>query len=159
MDRLIFTNSGEVEDKIKEIFEPLNLPDPVLKELITHLLKSPRLCDFMIQFQCDTDTPEASRATESALTISLGYLCGGLVPLVPYFFVTNVSDGFWTSVVLMVVTLFGFGFVKTCVVLGWEDGRNAREASFAAVQMVIVGSVAAVAAMTLTRLVNENPPF
>lgn len=157
MDHLIFTNSGEVEGRIKEIFEPLNLPDAVLEELITYLLKSPRLCEFMIQFQRDTDTPEASRASESALTISLGYLSGGLVPLVPYFFVTNVSDGFWISVALMVVSLFGFGFVKTCVVLGWEDGKYAREASFAAIQMVIVGSVAAVAAMTLTRLVNENP--
>jgi hypothetical protein len=46
--------------------------------------------------------------------------------------------------------------VKTCVVVGWDGGKNIRAGCFGGVQMVVVGSAAAGAAMSLVRLFNQN---
>jgi hypothetical protein len=56
----------------------------------------------------------------------------------------------------MVLALFTFGYVKTCVVVGWNGGKNIRAGCFGGVQMVVVGSAAAGAAMGLVRLFNHD---
>lgn len=84
-----------------------------------------------------------SRAYVSGLTISAGYFFGGLVPLLPYLFFASVQEAFAGSVVVMVVALFVFGWVKTALVgerERWVCGKNG-------VQMVLMGGVAAGAAM------------
>lgn len=76
----------------------------------------------------------------------------------PYFFVgrDEVYTGLYISIAVMVVALFVFGYVKTCIVSGWSGGRNIGDACFGGVQMVIVGSAAAAAAMGLVRAFDYN---
>lgn len=143
---------------ITEVFEPYNVPRQTLEDLTKHLADSPHLADFVMQFQHCAEEPAASRAFVSAITIALGYFLGGLLPLLPYFCVgTNqVYQGLYISIGVMVVALFVFGYVKTCVVVGWNGGRCIRQGCYGGVQMVIVGSAAAGAAMGLVRLFNHN---
>lgn len=98
--------------------------------------------------------PSGSRAVTCALTIALGYFIGGFIPLVPYFFV-GPGDAFsalkW-SIAVMAVALFVFGYGKTCFVTGWKGKENVRGGAFGGVQMVLVGGVAAGAAMGLVKL-------
>jgi VIT1/CCC1 family predicted Fe2+/Mn2+ transporter len=143
---------------ITEVFESYNLPKQTLNDLTRHLADSPRLVDFVMQFQHTAEEPAASRAFTSALTIALGYFLGGLLPLIPYFCVgkDQVYHGLYISIGVMIVALFIFGYVKTCVVVGFHGGKNIRGGCYGGVQMVIVGSAAAGAAMGLVRAFNHD---
>lgn len=143
---------------IAEVFEPYKLPKHTLEALTNHLSGSPRLADFVMQFQHCAEEPAASRAFTSALTIALGYFLGGLLPLLPYLFVgeNQVYKGLYISIGVMVTALFIFGYVKTCVVVGWSGGKHIRAGCFGGIQMVIVGSAAAAAAMGLVRAFSHD---
>ncbi|KAH8812121.1 VIT family-domain-containing protein [Xylogone sp. PMI_703] len=157
-EELIDTNLTQVLSDIAEVFEPYKLPKSTLDDLTRHLSESPRLADFVMQFQHCAEEPAASRALTSALTIALGYFLGGLLPLLPYFFVgsNQVFEGLYISIGVMVIALFVFGYVKTCVVEGWNGGRKIRAGCYGGIQMVIVGSAAAAAAMGLVRAFNHE---
>jgi vacuolar iron transporter family protein len=88
-----------------------------------------------------------------ALTIALGYFIGGLVPLLPYFFVakTHVTVALCWSIGIMITALFVFGYVKTCFVAGWRGRANVLHGVVGAAQMVVVGSAAAGAAMGVVK--------
>ncbi|RAL59203.1 hypothetical protein DID88_006658 [Monilinia fructigena] len=81
----ISTDLPGVMSDLMEVFEPYNLPKHTLDDLATSLAQSPRLVDFVMQFQHCQEEPATSRAFTSAITISLGYFLGGLLPLLPYF--------------------------------------------------------------------------
>ncbi|KAM3065076.1 Protein ccc1 [Clarireedia jacksonii] len=155
-ERLIETDIQGVLADVAEVFAPYNLPKHTLEDLTNHLSGSPRLVDFVMQFQHCEEEPAASRALVSATTIAMGYFLGGLLPLLPYFCVDQVYTGLYISIGIMVFTLFVFGYVKTAVVMGWQGSKNIKEACFGGIQMVIVGSAAAAAAMGLVRLFNEG---
>ncbi|KIN02023.1 hypothetical protein OIDMADRAFT_161843 [Oidiodendron maius Zn] len=154
----IATNPQAVMADITEVFEQYKLPKHTMEDLTRHLTDSPKLVDFVMQFQHCAEEPPSSRALTSAITIALGYFLGGLLPLVPYFCVgrNQVYEGLYISIGVMVIALFIFGYVKTCVVVGWDGGRNIRAGCYGGVQMVIVGSAAAGAAMGLVRLFNHD---
>lgn len=80
------------------------------------------------------------------------------MPLLPYFCVgrTEVLRALWISIGVMVVALFAFGWVKTGVVRGWRGRVNVLLAVKGALQMVVVGSVAAGAAVGLVRAINHG---
>ncbi|KAK4198586.1 VIT family-domain-containing protein [Triangularia verruculosa] len=94
------------------------------------------------------------RAVKSAVTIAAGYFLGGLLPLIPYFFVAGhvgrLLTGLYISIGVMGVALFTFGYVKTGVVVGFER-RHSSRCMLGGVQMVVVGGMAAGAAMGLVK--------
>jgi len=157
-EQLIRTNPQAVMADITGVFRPYSVPKDTLDNLTRHLTGSPHLVDFVMQFQHCAEEPASSRALTSAITIALGYFLGGLLPLIPYFCVerNRVYQGLYISIGVMVIALFIFGYVKTCVVVGWEGDRNIRAGCYGGVQMVIVGSAAAGAAMGLVRLFNHD---
>lgn len=89
----------------------------------------------------------------SALTIALGYFCGGFVPLLPYLFVAQVGAAFRASVALMVVALFVFGWVKQSMV-GDGDERSLKRRVRSGLQMVVMGGLAAGAAIVCVRALS-----
>jgi len=44
-----------------------------------------RWVDFMMRFELGLEEPDPRRARNSAITIALSYVDGGMVPLAPYF--------------------------------------------------------------------------
>lgn len=143
-----------MRDELCAVFQPYNLPEATLEDLTIHLAKSPRLLDFLMRFQAQLPQPASNRALTSALTIASGYFFGGLLPLLPYFFVDRIYDALYISIGVMALALFGFGYVKTCVVEGWEGKDNVKAGVGGGVQMVVVGGAAAGAAMGLVYLFN-----
>ncbi|KAE8443325.1 hypothetical protein EG329_001968 [Mollisiaceae sp. DMI_Dod_QoI] len=155
---LVDTNPRAVMQNVAAVFEPYELPKKTLDNLTSHLADSPHLVDFVMQFQHCEEPPASSRALTSALTIAMGYFFGGLLPLLPYFCVgsNQVYEGLYISIGVMVVALFLFGYIKTCVVVGWGGGKYIRAGCLGGVQMVVVGSAAAGAAMGLVKLFNSG---
>jgi VIT1/CCC1 family predicted Fe2+/Mn2+ transporter len=147
------TKPESTETIIGDIFAPYNLPESLVFDLTNHLSQSSQLPSFLMNFHHQLPEPSGSRAITCALTIALGYFIGGFVPLVPYFFV-GPDEAFYAlrwSIATMVVALFTFGYVKTCFVSGWKGAQNIRRGAIGGVQMVVVGGVAAGAAMGLVK--------
>jgi VIT1/CCC1 family predicted Fe2+/Mn2+ transporter len=156
VETAIIEEPAAVMDDIREVFDPYGLPKTTVEDLTSHLSQSPQLVDFVMRFKHCAEAPADNRALTSALTIAMGYFFGGLLPLLPYFAVgvDEVYKGLYISIAVMIVALFVFGYVKTCAVVGWK-GKAIREGCVGGVQMVVVGSAAAAAAMGLVRLFNE----
>lgn len=138
------------------MFEPYDLPKHISEDLQFHLAKSPKVVEFLMHFQHNTEI-QSSRAISCALTIACGYFLGGFIPLLPYFLVAKdqVMLALWWSLGVMAVSLFIFGYGKTCFVSGWRGSKNIWLGTKGGLQMMLVGGVAAGCAMGLVRLFDS----
>jgi predicted membrane protein (TIGR00267 family) len=106
-----------------------------------------RWVDFMMRFELGLEEPDPKRARTSAFTIAMSYIAGGLVPLAPYFFFRSVHNALIGSVVVTLLALFVFGYIK---------GRFTTPRPFrSAWQTAVVGSLAAAAAFAIAKAVGQ----
>jgi VIT1/CCC1 family predicted Fe2+/Mn2+ transporter len=106
-----------------------------------------RWVDFMMRFELGLEEPDPKRAGRSAFTIALSYIAGGLVPLAPYFILHSVHSALIGSVVVTLLALFVFGYIK---------GRFTTARPFrSAWQTVIVGGIAATAAFFIAKALGS----
>lgn len=154
---LVNTSSADAATSIRDVFEPYDLPTHLTDDLTFHLAKSPNIVQFLMHFQHAQPEQAASRAITCAFTIAVGYFLGGFLPLLPYFFVgqEEVMQALWWSLGVMAVSLFAFGYGKTCFVCGWKGSQNVWEGTKGGLQMTIVGGIAAGSAMGLVRFFNQ----
>ncbi|MCJ1379846.1 hypothetical protein MMC17_002949 [Xylographa soralifera] len=144
----------EATSLVRFHFAPYRLEPTALDSIVLSLAKSPHLLiDFLMRFHHELPKPAYHRAYVSAITIAAGYFLGGILPLLPYFFVEidEVERAFWWSVAVMVLALFVFGYGKTCLMGGWKGTSNLIKGMRGAIQMVGVGGAAAGAAMFLVK--------
>ncbi|KIW29813.1 uncharacterized protein PV07_05600 [Cladophialophora immunda] len=155
----ILNNPISLSESISAIFEPYNLPEPLTADLTTHLEKCDpdKIVNFIMSFEYTLPEPASSRAFTCALTIALGYFIGGFVPLLPYFFTDNITKALVWSIGTMGLALFLFGYVKTCVNVGWHRRRHIWQGVLGGAQMVFVGGAAAGAAMGIVRAFDYHP--
>jgi len=105
-----------------------------------------RWVDFMMRFELGLEEPDPKRARNSALTIALSYIAGGMVPLAPYFFLRSVHSALIGSVIVTLLALLVFGYVK---------GRFTTAKPFrSAWQTVVVGGLAATAAFVIAKAIG-----
>ena len=105
-----------------------------------------RWVDFMMRFELGLEEPDPKRARNSALTIALSYIAGGMVPLAPYFFFRSVHSALVGSVIVTLLALLVFGYIK---------GRFTTARPFrSAWQTVIVGGLAATAAFVIAKAIG-----
>jgi VIT1/CCC1 family predicted Fe2+/Mn2+ transporter len=105
-----------------------------------------RWIDFMMRFELGLEEPDPQRAGKSALTIALSYVAGGLVPLAPYFVFRSVHQALISSVVVTLIALLIFGYVKG----KFTTARPFRSAW----QTVVVGGLAAAAAFGIAKAIG-----
>ncbi len=125
----------------------------VADELVTPVVDSlradrKRWVDFMMRFELGLEEPDPRRARRSAFTIAASYVAGGLVPLAPYFFVPSVHSALAASVVLTLLALLAFGYVKG----RFTTARPLRSAW----QTVLVGGLAASAAFLIAKVIGSE---
>lgn len=148
-----FRNPELINQDAVDIMVELGASEQTIALFLKDLDETPKnLIDFVIRFGKGLEEPPAGREITSALTIGSGYFVGGFVPLLPYFFCDVVKTGLLISVVVMIITLFIFGYVKTSVSLGEDSGTKRKV--WEGLQMVVIGSVAAGAAWTLVYLIE-----
>ena len=90
----------------------------------------------------------------SGLSISLGYVVGGIIPLFPYFFTSTVGRGLHWSIALCLIALMVFGSGKSWVLHGEE--KSVKRSLWEGLQMLILGSLAAGAAVLCVNLVGAG---
>jgi VIT1/CCC1 family predicted Fe2+/Mn2+ transporter len=133
--------------EVAEVFEQYGLTPEQTWPIVEALRKQPRAwVDFMMRFELGLEKPDPKRALTSALTIAGAYVAGGLIPLSPYIFLPRTSDALLLSVVLTLIALLVFGFVKGRFT-GMRPLRSALQTAF-------IGSVAAGAAFAIARMIG-----
>lgn len=100
----------------------------------------------MMRYELGLEKPEANRATQSAVTIGLSYIVGGIIPLSPYFFVSNSQRALYYSCGITLVCLFIFGYFKSKV--------TGQPAFSGALKVLLIGALAAAAAFIMAKLIN-----
>lgn len=84
------------------------------------------------------------RALWSALTIAVSYIVGGMVPLLPYVVIPSASRAVVASVVVTLIALLIFGFVK-----GHFTGNQPFKS---ALQTTLIGAIASAAAYGIAKV-------
>jgi len=102
--------------------------------------------DFMMRFELGLEQPDPKRALVSAATIAGAYIAGGLIPLAPYFVFAAATRALVFSVVVTLLALGVFGYVKG----HFTGARPIRSA----LQTLLVGGLAAAAAFGIARAIS-----
>ena len=135
------------EAEVREFFEGLGLSKDVQDKATAELIKDKdRWVEFMMKHELNLDKPDPKRARKSAFNIGVSYVIGGLVPLSPYFFVSDSVQSLKISVVITLICLFIFGFFKSKItgVNPWTGG----------LKVMMIGAAAAAAAFGIARLIQ-----
>jgi len=138
---------AEETKEVVDVFEEYGLPHPIAVQAAHAIRKdSRRWVDFMMRFELGLEKPDPTRARTSALTIALSYVVGGLVPLAPYFFLHPMKNALLGSVVITLLALLVFGYVK---------GRfTVKKPLRSAWQTALVGGLAAAAAFAIAKAIG-----
>jgi len=133
--------------EVAEVFQAYGLTEDETWPIVQALKRQPQnWIDFMMRFELGLEKPDPKRAFRSAMTIAGAYIAGGLIPLAPYIFTQASSTALLISVVLTLVALFIFGYVK-----GHFTGTRPLRS---ALQTALIGSVAAGAAFGIARAIG-----
>jgi VIT1/CCC1 family predicted Fe2+/Mn2+ transporter len=103
-----------------------------------------RFVDFMMRFELGLEQPDPGRAVRSAATIGFSYIAGGLIPLAPYFFISDLGTGLTASVGVTLTALAVFGCIKARFT-GIPMAKGG-------LQTTLIGGIAAAAAFAIARL-------
>ena len=102
--------------------------------------------DFMMRFELGLEQPDPKRARVSAMTIAGAYIAGGIIPLSPYIFMASAQSALGVSVILTLLALLVFGYIKGT----FTGARPLRSA----IQTALIGGVAAAAAFAIARAIS-----
>ena len=102
---------------------------------------------------CVEEVP-TRRLYVSAFTIGMGYLLGGVIPLLPYFFIPKAHIALMYSSIFTGIVLLVFGAVKARVT--GAAGKGAGGYVWGAVSTLAVGGAAAAAAYGIVALMEGN---
>jgi vacuolar iron transporter family protein len=134
-------------EEVADVFRCYGLSEEIIKPVVEAIRgDQKRWVDFMMKFELGLEEPDPKRASRSALTIAVSYIVGGLIPLAPYFLISSIHSALLASVIVTLIALFVFGYVK---------GRfTVKRPIRSAWQTVIVGGLAATAAFILAKMIG-----
>ncbi|MDP9048925.1 MAG: VIT1/CCC1 transporter family protein [Bacteroidota bacterium] len=133
--------------EVKQVFADFGLSEHLQTEIADEMAKDKdKWVEFMMRYELGLEKPLANRATQSAVTIGISYIVGGIIPLSPYFFVADSQHALYYSCAITMVCLFVFGYFKSKV-----TGQPPISGAF---KVLIIGALAAAAAFVMAKLIN-----
>jgi VIT1/CCC1 family predicted Fe2+/Mn2+ transporter len=143
---IVELRENEVRE-VEEVFEGYGLTPEQAAPVVAAVCAEPkRWVDFMMRYELGLEEPDPRRAVRSAAAIAISYIVGGMIPLSPYMAASTVAQGLWISVLVTLIALFVFGYVK---------GRLTGVQPFrGGVRTVVIGGLAAGAAFALARAIS-----
>jgi VIT1/CCC1 family predicted Fe2+/Mn2+ transporter len=136
------------KEEVKNVFAEYGLNEQTQNIIADELAKDKdKWVDFMMKYELGLEKPDVNRARNSAATIGISYIVGGLIPLTAYFFTQTPSEGLLISAILTVICLFLFGFFKSKV--------TGQPPIKGAVKVTLIGITAAAAAFLVAKAFNN----
>src|SRR5215469_16192228 len=136
-------------DEVAEVFRGYGMAEADIAPVVAAIAADQtHWVDFMMRFELGLEPPDPKRARNSAVTIALSYILGGLVPLAPYMLIHTLHDALTVSVAVTLVALFIFGWVKGKLtgISPWRGG----------LQTVVIGGLASAAAFGLAKWIGRG---
>lgn len=132
----------------KEFFANIGLSQELQEKATEEIARDKdKWVEFMMKYELGLEKPDPKRAKKSAFNIGFSYIVGGLVPLSPYFFVSNPVEGLKYSVMLTLICLFVFGWFKSKL-----TGINPI---WGALRVTLIGAMAAAAAFGVAKIFDS----
>jgi VIT1/CCC1 family predicted Fe2+/Mn2+ transporter len=129
------------------VFAQFGLSEPTQNQIVEELAKDKdKWVDFMMKYELGLEKPDINRARNSAATIGISYIIGGLIPLSAYFFTHTPFQGLMISALLTILCLFLFGYFKSKV-----TGQPPLKG---AIKVTLIGITAAAAAFLVAKVFN-----
>lgn len=150
------------EDIVRRHLEPLNLPSHMVSNVLAvvgqpkHGLQKVASQIQSLNSQSDESLAEAFvvRPWFSGMSIAIGYIIGGSIPLLPYCISSTIGTALAWSTGLCLVAMFAFGFSKNCLLsaerFSWSNS------SLEGIRMLVLGSLAAVVAVICIRMIEGS---
>jgi vacuolar iron transporter family protein len=136
------------KEEVKLVFAQYGLNEITQNIIADELAKDKdKWVDFMMKYELGLEKPDANRARNSAATIGISYITGGLIPLSAYFFTQTPYQGLLISALLTIICLFVFGYFKSKVT-GQPPLRGA-------LKVTLIGITAAAAAFLVAKSFNN----
>jgi VIT1/CCC1 family predicted Fe2+/Mn2+ transporter len=135
-------------DEVADVFRGYGMSEEDIAPVVQAISSDrKRWVDFMMRFELGLEEPDPSRARNSAVTIAVSYVVGGLVPLAPYMLIARLNSALEVSVAVTLAALFGFGWVKGKLtgISPWRGGC----------QTVVIGGLASAAAFGLAKWIGR----
>jgi predicted membrane protein (TIGR00267 family) len=133
--------------EVKEVFAAFGLSAKLQHEVAEEMAKDKdKWVDFMMRYELGLEEPKANRATQSAITIGLSYIAGGIIPLSPYFFIADSQRALYYSCGITMICLFIFGYFKSKV--------TGQPKIKGALKVLFIGAIAAAAAFLMAKLIT-----
>jgi len=133
--------------EVKEVFAGFGLSASLQQQIADEMAKDEdKWVDFMMRYELGLEKPHPNRATKSAITIGVSYIVGGIIPLSPYFIVSNSQVALYYSCAVTLICLFVFGYFKSKF--------TGQPALVGALKVVFIGALAAGAAFGISKLIN-----
>jgi VIT1/CCC1 family predicted Fe2+/Mn2+ transporter len=127
------------KEEVREVFRDYGISEQSQNIIVEELAKDKdQWVNFMMKFELGLEKPDANRARNSAMTIGVSYVVGGLIPLTAYFFTPTPHDGLLVSLGLTTLCLFIFGYFKSKV--------TGQPPVMGAIKVTLIGLAAAAAA-------------
>ncbi|MCF8254946.1 MAG: VIT1/CCC1 transporter family protein [Bacteroidia bacterium] len=137
------------KQEVRDVFYEYGLSEASTEAIVEELSQDKdKWVQFMMRYELGLEEPDINRARQSALTIGLSYIIGGIVPLSTYFpiFSTNPFDGFVYSCIVTAFCLFVFGYFKTKII--------GQPPFMGAIKTLFIGALAAACAYSIARLIG-----
>ncbi|KNA10933.1 hypothetical protein SOVF_139740 [Spinacia oleracea] len=145
-DEIISVPDTEAAE-VAEILAQYGIEPHEYAPVVNALRRKPQAwLDFMMKFELGLEKPDPRRALQSAFTIGIAYIIGGLVPLLPYMFIPVAMKAMLASVVVTLIALFIFGYAK-----GHFTGSKPIQS---ALQTALIGALASAAAYGMAKVVQ-----
>lgn len=133
--------------EVKEVFKEWGLSPQIQEQATNEIIQDKdKWVQFMMKHELHLDKPNPKRAAKSAVNIGLSYIAGGIIPLLPYFFIEGSINALKLSVVFTLICLFVFGYFKSKI-----TGINPLQGGF---KVMLIGALAAGAAFGIAKLIG-----
>jgi vacuolar iron transporter family protein len=136
------------KEEVKLVFAQYGLNEAAQNVIADELARDKdKWVDFMMKYELGMEKPNVNRARNSAATIGISYIVGGLIPLSAFFFTSTPFQGLLISAMLTVICLFIFGYFKSKV-----TGQPPLKG---ALKVTLIGITAAAAAFLVAKTFNN----
>ncbi len=136
------------KQEVRDVFNEYGLSNESTEAIVEELSRDKdKWVKFMMRYELGLEQPDINRARQSALTIGISYIIGGIVPLSSYFpiFTDNAHDGFVYSCFITAICLFVFGYFKTKII--------GQPPFMGAIKTLFIGALAAGSAYVIAHLI------
>lgn len=129
----------EAKAEIRKIYEEKGFRGKLLDQVVSKIISKKRVwVETMMSEELGLACADYQHPIKDAVVIGFSSVVGSLIPLLPFFFVSNIFTGMYLSFFLTIIVLFLTGYIKAKVTVGhWL--KSSLEITFVGIGAAVLG--------------------